>query len=436
MKIKDFERVIFTPGVCRNTLTSDYYEVDNMLVVGVSGSGKTTLLQAIMNSIISSNEPRQFSLVHMDMYTNGINPYCNENRVIPCMDLMHDIYAEEGSYAEKCQKFLDKLFIVHEGLLCGDAVDHEGAAFSTKLIIVIDGFDRLDKIYQQEVFAIMKAHKGIKFILGTQNVEQFRKYLYLVPYRIVTRTSSDTSNEVLHCNIGNTQADVMGSCWFYDVSNPGVYKKYNVEYMPESLVNRMLKVHAGRSNNAFSISNVVREQLNGLNTARRYIMLKYDADEANLREVYLDNILSTHKYLDDKAGYAIFYDIVEDMRRNGWKAGGPVSIYNTEVVDRIISKAERRVAQGFPRPIELSAYLALQLKNEIMQSMKTEGIKFFKIKRTPFGTEREFCDTVTRGKTDTQHASFSPEDVARAFNNLPTCEREKIVSTLFGEERV
>ena len=48
MKIKDLERVIFTPGVCRESLTSDYYDVDNTIVVGVTGSGKTTTMQAIM----------------------------------------------------------------------------------------------------------------------------------------------------------------------------------------------------------------------------------------------------------------------------------------------------------------------------------------------------------------------------------------------------
>ena len=55
MKMKDKEQIIFTPGLDSRSLKMDYYDIDNMVIVGTTGSGKTTALNAIVKSMIESN---------------------------------------------------------------------------------------------------------------------------------------------------------------------------------------------------------------------------------------------------------------------------------------------------------------------------------------------------------------------------------------------
>lgn len=256
MKVKDLERVIFTPGLCRESLTSDYYEIDNMVIVGTCGSGKTTAVQSIVKSIIESNDADAYSLMYLDIEGFVTNPFCNKNRVPSCMELMKDFYVREGSYEEKIEQFLEDLLLIHKW---ADNSDIDVSSRKPLLIIAIDMFELLNDRCRNMVFALMIEEPCIKFILGTQGVSTLKDRLDLIPYRIITRanTSSD-SDTLLGCNLGYTKADVYGSCWFYNTQHPCTYKKYNVEYTPESLLNRMMKVHSGYSGKQNQVVGAIR----------------------------------------------------------------------------------------------------------------------------------------------------------------------------------
>lgn len=390
MKIKDLERVIFTPGVCRESLTSDYYDVDNTIVVGVTGSGKTTTMQAIMDSIIDSNEPEQFSLMYVDLHTHRSNPFCNENRIIPCMSLMREIYNEEGTYKEKVQNFLKRLMEIHEYALCGSGVRFDGKRISTRLIIAIDGFEMLDKQYQELVFAIMKKSKCIKFILGMQSIGCCKRYLYLVPYRIVTRSTDEVSNEVLHCNLGHTQADLFGTCWFHDIRKPGQYKKYVVEYLPVSYINRALKVNAGYTKGNI-VANAFKEKLDDPKICIELLANQYKTTPENLITAYIEkNLHEFDKYTDEES-IAIFNELQDELSKEGFNSIGPVSVHNTAVVSRVLAERLEVDHQCYLKPMDLTQSLIIAIKAGILEDLKREGIIFGK---------------VVRGKTNKNSASI------------------------------
>lgn len=270
MKVKGLERVIFTPGLCRQSLTSDYYEMENTVVVGTTGSGKTTLMQAIAKSIIDSNDACNFNMAFFDLYGYNYNPICNSNRILPCMDIMHFLFGPEFeglSYEQKVEQFIAHLPLMAKWEM-PDVYDTEASPEERGfLVVMIDGFDRLDKFYQDAVFATMKLSNKIKFIIGVQSSVTVREYLDEIPYRIVTKSiTPGDSDIVLGCNLGYTQADDYGTCWFKDERNPYIYKKYSIECIPNSLLNKMMKVYSGYakglniSRRAFrdSVTNYVR----------------------------------------------------------------------------------------------------------------------------------------------------------------------------------
>ena len=276
MKIKDFERVIFTPGLCRQSLTSDYYEVENTVVVGTTGSGKSTLMQAIAKSIIDSNDASQFNLAYFDMYDKEESPLCNPNRIMPCMQIMKCIREEAFAcldYNDRVSQFLAYLpMLAKFGMSTVDEDEYHAGMRDSMLIVIIDGFDKLGDFYRDAVFATMKLTNRIKFILGLQSSVLVRDYLDLIPYRIVTRAHSPKdSDKVLGCNLGYTQADAWGTCWFKDERNPFIYKKYEVEYIPNSFLNRVTKVYASGYKNTNSIVVDYENMLYKMNTYLEWI---------------------------------------------------------------------------------------------------------------------------------------------------------------------
>ena len=70
MKTKDRELTIFTPGLDSRSLKIDYFDIDNMVIVGVTGSGKTTALNAIVKSMMESNDSKYLQLVMFDSSNN------------------------------------------------------------------------------------------------------------------------------------------------------------------------------------------------------------------------------------------------------------------------------------------------------------------------------------------------------------------------------
>lgn len=251
MKVKDIERVIFTPGLGRESLTSDYYAVDNMVIVGATGSGKTTTTQAIVKSIIDSNEPDHYSLVYIDMKSHDSNPMCNTNRIIPTMTLMKYLKESplEWDYKERVVQFVRHLTLLTWWASRDITGDPDAISMPAKcLIVVIEEFELLPLLERTLVLTMMKACPCVKFILSSQNSYCFRDYMDLFEYRIVTRAADAlTSDDILGCNLGYKKADEYGSCWFYCGTTPGVYKKYRVKATPASLLNRLMKAQSGYS---------------------------------------------------------------------------------------------------------------------------------------------------------------------------------------------
>ena len=372
MMMKDLERVIFTPGVNRETLTCDYYEVDNTVVVGTTGSGKTTTIQGIVNSIISSNEPDTYGLVYFDMGLQEACPFCNKNRVIPSMSLMHDFFAIQGDYYTKVRVFIEKLLLIAE---CGvfkayGDEDYLRGLSKPKLVIVIDGFDKLKITEQRAVFAIMKMCTEVKFIIGVQSVKHITRYLYLFNYRVSTRISEEDSNAIMGCNLGYTQADKYGSCWFYDASKTYLYKKYNVPYMSKSLINRNLKVNAGYKGPENCILDLICDGFDRCELYVNIVLMKYNVPVVSIIPAITGNCLESVDTQDEYGLYPLYWELCGTIRNREFKQWGSCSIYNNKAVRRAI---DRTTAQEIVAVYQYGKEPSTE--HELLQSLKDNLMK-------------------------------------------------------------
>lgn len=248
MKVKDFERVIFTPGLGRESFNRDYFEVDNTVIIGTTGSGKTTTTHAIVKSILDSNSPCAYSLIYMDMASAGNNPMCNTNRIVSSMAPMEYLSTDyaEMSYRKRAIQMIRHLTLATWWSSISSGEEPDEPRPGKFLIVVIENFDALDRLEQKLVFTMMKTYPFVKFIVNAQKPDAMRDYMDLFTYRIVTRTSTAAeSNVVLGCNLGHEKADAYGTVWFYNDNKPNTYRKYSVDMIPVSLLNRFMKVQAG-----------------------------------------------------------------------------------------------------------------------------------------------------------------------------------------------
>lgn len=286
MKVKDIERVIFTPGLSRESLTSDYYAIDNTVIVGTTGTGKTTTTQAIVKSILDSNEPDTYSLLYLDMTGHETNPLCNTNRILSSMTLMR--YMKESfpfdTYAERAEQVIRMLSIAMwwSSRKVPSYDEGEPERPPKLLVLVIDGFDALDELEQKLVFTMMKACPFVKVIASAQTAKTFKDFLDLFEYKIVTKVHNALDSDiVLGCNLGYKQADKYGSCWFTSESVPGFYRKYGVKMMSTSLLNRYMKTQAGYEGAVNSIVEDVEDfQQNAKQVSewfRKWLNCQYDS---------------------------------------------------------------------------------------------------------------------------------------------------------------
>ena len=251
MKMKDKERIIFTPGLDSRSLKMDYHDVDNMVIVGNTGSGKTTALNAIVKSMIESNSSEYLQLVMFDG-SNDVNesPFFTTTRITP--------YTELQRYLGTSPKmFYHDIFSILHGLhWVASSVDGdlgEIPAFGTigpklipgKIVVVINEFEALPMYLQYLVRLIIKRNSPqVKFILTGQSERPFKEFIKDIRYRLTTRVDNSTSDFLFGCNIGSKRADKYGTCWFYDVTEPDVYTKHIVNYIHDSLLNRMMKTYS------------------------------------------------------------------------------------------------------------------------------------------------------------------------------------------------
>lgn len=297
MKVKDFERVIFTPGQVRGSLNREYYEVDNTVIIGTTGSGKTTTTHAIVKSILDSNKPYAFSLIYMDMASPEINPMCNTNRIISSMSLMEYMSTDNTmmSYRERAVQMIRSLTLATWWASRDLGNDPDDSEPNKCLIVVIENFDMLDSLEQKLVFTMMNACSCVKFIISAQNPENFREYLDMFTYRIVTRvTTALCSDVVLGCNLGYKQADKYGTIWFYSDSTPYVYRKYTVDMTPIPLLNRFMKVQAGYSGVRNPISRDIADALNNTGMIMDFFK-KYVGCETDVFRAYIQKHLLSEK---------------------------------------------------------------------------------------------------------------------------------------------
>lgn len=251
MRMKDYKRVIFTPGLSRESLTSDYYAVDNMVIAGITGSGKTTTIQGIVKSIMDNNDPEEYSLMYIDMSDCTSNPMCNTKRILPTMSLMYSLQEDIilPNYKERVEQFIRHLAMVAQCPSDSELETNDNSRLNNKfLIVVIENFEFLDSLEKGLVFTIMASCPYIKFILSVQGADSVKDYIDLFTYRIVTKLPTALSSDIiLGCNLGYKQADRYGSCWFYYDKVPGVYRKYRVRCLSQSLLNRFMKAQSGYS---------------------------------------------------------------------------------------------------------------------------------------------------------------------------------------------
>ena len=297
MRMKDYKRVIFTPGLSRESLTSDYYAVDNMVIAGATGSGKTTTIQGIVKSIMDNNEPEEYSLMYIDMKGYASNPMCNTNRIIPSMSLMYTMQEDiiRTDYKERAEQFIRHLAMVAQ-CPSTESENESDLRFNDKfLIVVIENFEHLDSLERNLVFTIMSTCEYIKFILSVQDADAVKDYMELFSYRIATRlTTALASDIILGCNLGYKQADRFGTCWFYYDKVPGIYRKYRVRCVSQPLLNRFMKAQSGYSG---PVNRIVKDYNKSMRDAyrlaadfRRSVNSENDAFRA-----YIDKFLFNHK---------------------------------------------------------------------------------------------------------------------------------------------
>lgn len=252
MKTKDRERIIFTPGLDSRSLKMDYYDIDNMVIVGTTGSGKTTALNAIVKSMIESNSSEYLQLVMFDGTNNTKeSPFFNQMRITPFTELQRNLGFVTGMFYHNVFHLVETLSRVVRtcSMDQGEKSDFLDRTKSVHvpgtIVVVINNFDTLPKYIQLYVwYTMMWESSQVKFILTGQSERPFKDYLDRVRYRLITRADDSTSNILLGCNIASRRADKYGSCWFYDINEPDTYTKHIVSFTPDSLLNRMMKSYA------------------------------------------------------------------------------------------------------------------------------------------------------------------------------------------------
>ena len=250
MKTKDKELTIFTPGLDSQSLKMDYFNIDNMVIVGTTGSGKTTALNAIMKSMMESNDSKYLQLVMFDGTNNACeSPFFNPRRITPHTKLQSMFISPDMFYLE-VHELLHTLLAVASTTVYSIGEYCNVATGRTELVpgvivVVINEFEALPEYLRYLVRLIIKRNSPqVKFILTGQSERPFKDFISDIRYRITTRVSDETSNTLLGCNIGSRCADEYGTCWFYDSEEPDSYSKHIVNFTPESLLNRMMKTYS------------------------------------------------------------------------------------------------------------------------------------------------------------------------------------------------
>lgn len=250
MKTKDKELTIFTPGLDSRSLKMDYFNIDNMVIVGTTGSGKTTALNAIVKSMMESNDSKYLQLVMFDGANNDYeSPFFNQRRFTPHTKLQSIFNTPDMFYLE-VYELLHTLLAVASTVVHTFGEECDGATGQVKLIpgaivVVINEFEALPEYLRYLVRLIIRRNSPqVKFILTGQSERPFKDFISNIRYRITTRVNDETSNILLGCNIGSRRADKYGTCWFYDSEEPDTYSKHVVNFIPESLLNRMIKTYS------------------------------------------------------------------------------------------------------------------------------------------------------------------------------------------------
>ena len=251
MKMKDKEQIIFTPGLGSQSLKMDYYDVDNMVIVGTTGSGKTTALNAIVKSMIESNNSEYLQLVMFDGSGNvNESPFFSTTRITPYTELQRYLGISPKMFYHEVYSLLHGLYAMSL-VTDGDLGEVPGFGFDKskllpgKIVVVINEFEALPTYLQYLTrLIIMRDSPQIKFILTGQSERPFKDFIKNIRYRLTTRVEDKASDVLLGCNIGSRRADKYGSCWFYDITEPDIYSKHVVNFTPDSLLNRMMKTYA------------------------------------------------------------------------------------------------------------------------------------------------------------------------------------------------
>lgn len=251
MKMKDKEQIIFTPGLDSRSLKMDYYDVDNMVIVGTIGSGKTTALNAIVKSLMESNSSEYLQLVMFDGSNHVTeSPFFSTTRITPFTELQRYLGVSPAMFYHEVHTLLTGLYCM-VSTVDGDLGEVPSLDMLTtkllpgKIVVVINEFEALpDYLKYMIKFIIKQNNPQVKFILTGQSARPFKDFITDIRYRLTTRVDDATSDVLLGCNIGSKRADKYGSCWYYDVTEPDTYTKHIVNFTPESLLNRMMKTYA------------------------------------------------------------------------------------------------------------------------------------------------------------------------------------------------
>jgi hypothetical protein len=229
--MKNYERVIFTPGLGIRSNTMEYHEIDNIAIAGLCGSGKDTLLNSILVDCILQNSSDKFTYVYIDTFSSGLSPFDNNQRISRYNEPMKLFRRDD--YLNSVKEFLEYLCLLE------DSKDYKGT-----LVVVINNYGSMPKYLSILVEYCLHKFDGsntVKFLLAGQSSSEFNGILSLMRYRILTRTTEATSNDMLCCNIASNLSDMYGSCWFYDTKNRYVYTKHTVKFIHKGDINRLLK---------------------------------------------------------------------------------------------------------------------------------------------------------------------------------------------------
>lgn len=288
MKTKDKELTIFTPGLDSRSLKMDYFDIDNMVIVGGTGSGKTTMLNTIVKSMIDSNDSKYLQLVMFDGGNNVCeSPFFNQRRITPYTELQR-IFIMPSMFYHEVYNLLHTLLTVASSVVQPVGEEWNVVTGHRKLVpgvivVIINEFEALPEYLRYLIrFIIRRKSPQVKFILTGQSEKPFKDFISDIRYRVTTRVDDEASNVLLKCNIGSRCADKYGTCWFYDSEEPDCYSKHIINFTPDSLLNRMMKTY---SSNKESNSLVLAKYYNV-----RYDKKDYDMTDQCMEDIYKVNI--------------------------------------------------------------------------------------------------------------------------------------------------